>query len=169
MKRWWWTDEELMMNWWWTDEDEELLKTTTDCHWLIGSTPLNTQSYLRDGLDGWDGYIPDSTNYKSTASGANKIINMKHTVGKSANLYPSFKDDPWTIRLWQHKLATTCASLGNDCTQQQKRHTHSVRAALAPVYMDCWQQSMCVSIKHNTASRQILCCKKIARIVKLPY
>ena len=94
---------------------------------------------------------------------------MKHTVGKSANLYPSFKDDPWTIRLWQHKLATTCASLGNDCTQQQKRHTHSVRAALAPVYMDCWQQSMCVSIKHNTASRQILCCKKIARIVKLPY
>ena len=98
-----------------------------------------------------------------------KIINMKHTVGKSANLYPSFKDDPWTIRLWQHKLATTCASLGNDCTQQQKRHTHSVRAALAPVYMDCWQQSMCVSIKHNTASRQILCCKKIARIVKLSY
>ena len=80
MKGWWRTDEELMKNWWRTDE--ELLKTTTDyhrlpqtatdCHWLIGSTPLNTQSYLR-GLDTTyihNTYIPDSTNYKSTASGA---------------------------------------------------------------------------------------------------
>ena len=49
MMNWWWTDDELMMNWWWTDELvwSGLPKTTTDCHWLIGSTPLNTQSYLR--------------------------------------------------------------------------------------------------------------------------
>ena len=78
MKNWWRGDEEVMKNWWRTDE--ELMKncwrlplTTTDCHWLIGSTPLNTQSYLRDGwMDGIYICIPDSTYYKSTASGANK-------------------------------------------------------------------------------------------------
>ena len=59
-----------MMNWWWTDlvcqrlpqtitdyhrlsqtttDYHRLPQTTTDCHWLIGCTPLNTQTYLRDG------------------------------------------------------------------------------------------------------------------------
>ena len=61
MMNWWWTDDELMMNRWWTADEQmmnswsglvcqRLPQTTTDCHWLIGSTPLNTQSYLR----GWD-------------------------------------------------------------------------------------------------------------------
>ena len=66
----WWTDDELMMNWWWTDlvcqrlpqtttdyhrlsqtttDYHRLPQITTDCHWLIGCTPLNTQTYLRDG------------------------------------------------------------------------------------------------------------------------
>ena len=80
MMNWWWTDDELMMNWWWTDDElmmnwSGLPKTTTYCHWLIGSTPLNSQSYIR-GLDGWDGWdvcITDSTYYKSTASGAKKF------------------------------------------------------------------------------------------------
>ena len=40
MKNWWKTDEELMKNCW------RLPQTTTDCHRLIGSTPLNTQTYL---------------------------------------------------------------------------------------------------------------------------
>ena len=56
-----------MMNWW--------SQTTTDCNWLIGSTPLNTQTYLRilyTTTTTTTTYIPDSTNYKSTASGANK-------------------------------------------------------------------------------------------------
>ena len=59
MMNWWWTDDELMMNWWWTDDElmnwsglvcQRLPQTATDCHWLIGSTPLNTQSYLRDWI-----------------------------------------------------------------------------------------------------------------------
>ena len=47
-------------------------KTTTDYNRL----PLTDWFYsiehskLSPGM-GWDGYIPDSTNYKSTASGAN--------------------------------------------------------------------------------------------------
>ena len=32
-----------------TSDYHRLPQTTTDCHWLIGSTPLNTQTYLRDG------------------------------------------------------------------------------------------------------------------------
>ena len=65
MKNWRWTDDELMMNWW--------SQTTTDCNWLIGSTPLNTQTYLRMYTTYYILYIyiPDSTYYKSTASGAN--------------------------------------------------------------------------------------------------
>ena len=42
MMNWWRTEEELMMNWW--------SQNTTDCNWLIGSTPLNTQTYLRDTI-----------------------------------------------------------------------------------------------------------------------
>ena len=65
------------MNWWtglvWSGLVWSGL-TTTDCHWLIASTPLNTQTYLRDTTTTTTIYIyiPDSTNYKSTASGAKK-------------------------------------------------------------------------------------------------
>ena len=107
---WWWTDDELMMNWWWTDDelmmnswwtaDEQLMnswwtaglvwfakdyhrlpQTTTDCHWLIGSTPLNTQTYLR--IYSSSIYIPDSTNYKRTASGANNSLLLKSVCFRS--------------------------------------------------------------------------------------
>ena len=64
----WWTADEQLMNWWWTDDElmmnswsglvcQRLPQTTTDCHWLIGSTPLNTQK-LSPGMDGWDGIYP---------------------------------------------------------------------------------------------------------------
>ena len=77
MKNWWRGDEEVMKNWWRTDE--ELLKTTTDYHRL----PLTATDWLvllhwtlkAISGDGWmDGCIPDSTNYKSTACGANKKL-----------------------------------------------------------------------------------------------
>ena len=75
MKCWWSADEVLMKCWWRADENyhrlpqtttdyHRLPQTATDCHWLIGCTPLNTQTYLRDGMV----YI---SYYKSTASGAN--------------------------------------------------------------------------------------------------
>ena len=71
MMNWWWTDDELMMNWWWTD-DHRLPQTATDwlvlLHWTLKPisgvyTTTTTTIYI---------YIPDSTNYKSTASGAKK-------------------------------------------------------------------------------------------------
>ena len=90
---WWWTDDELMMNWWWTD-DEQMMNS----RWTADEQLMNwwrtydelmmnrwwTDDVLTDwfysiehkklspgmGWDGWMGYIPDSTNYKSTASGA---------------------------------------------------------------------------------------------------
>ena len=73
MKRWWRGDEEVMKNWWRTDE--ELLKTTTDYQrlpltdWLysIEHSNLSPDSTTTTSI-----YIPDSTNYKSTASGAKK-------------------------------------------------------------------------------------------------
>ena len=89
MMNWWWTDDELM-NWWWTDDElmmnwSGLPKTITDCHWLIGSTPLNSQSYIR-GLDGMDGIgcITDSTYYKSTASGAKNSFEVSWNLPKTS-------------------------------------------------------------------------------------
>ena len=89
---WWWTDDELM-NWWsglvWS------AKTTTDCHWLIASTPLNTQTYIRGHTTTTTIYIPDSTNYKSTASGANNAnmkptkIEIQNTDCQLANMKPN--------------------------------------------------------------------------------
>ena len=88
-KNWWRTDEKLMKNWWRADEevmknlwrgDEELMKncwrlpqTTTDYHRL----PLTDWFYSIEHSKlspGMDGCIPDSTNYKSTASGANNLV-----------------------------------------------------------------------------------------------
>ena len=92
MMKWCWTDDELMMNWWWTDDelmrnwwgtDEELVWSAKDYDRLpwYHRLPLTDWFYsiehskLYPGLDGYSIYIyiPDSTNYKSTASGANKI------------------------------------------------------------------------------------------------
>ena len=80
-----------MKNWWRTDE--ELLKTTTDYHrlpltdWFYSIEQFTSlESYLR-GMDGWmDICIPDSTNYKSTASGANKSSGKSHLVIKAKEL-----------------------------------------------------------------------------------
>ena len=76
---WWWTADKQLMNWWWT-ADEQLVwsglpKTITDYHRL----PLTDWFYSIEHSKlspGWmdtttTTYIPDSTNYKSTASGAN--------------------------------------------------------------------------------------------------
>ena len=68
MKNWWRTDEELMKNWWRIVEDyHRLPQTATDwlvlLHWTL--KPISG-SYIIHTI-----YIPDSTNYKSTASGAN--------------------------------------------------------------------------------------------------
>ena len=68
LMNWWWTDDELMMNWWWNDDEliwsakdyHRLSQTTTDCNSLIDwfysiEQFTSLESYLRDGLDGWDG------------------------------------------------------------------------------------------------------------------
>ena len=76
MKNWWRTDEELMKNWWRTVEDYyRLPQTATDwlvlLHWTlkpISGIYSSTYIYI---------YIPDSTNYKSTASGANKALSLR--------------------------------------------------------------------------------------------
>ena len=72
MTNWWWTDEELKKNWWWTDD--ELMITEyhrlqlTDWFYSIEHSNLSPGYY----------YIPDSTNYKSTASGANNYLHHNH-------------------------------------------------------------------------------------------
>ena len=57
MKNWWRTDEELMKDWWRTDD--ELMK-----NWRRTDEEL---------MKNW-WKITDSTNYKSTASGANNVL-----------------------------------------------------------------------------------------------
>ena len=87
MMKWWWSDDELVMNRWWTaDEqlmnswwtDDELIWSAKDYHrlqqtatdWLVllhwTLKPISGMyTYIHST------YIPDSTNYKSNASGAN--------------------------------------------------------------------------------------------------
>ena len=47
-------------------------------------------------MDGIDIYIPDSTNYKSTASGANKILTISDILVQSLLLKP---------QTWSHPIA----------------------------------------------------------------
>ena len=91
-----------MKNWWRTVEDyHRLPQTATD--WLV---LLHWTLKAISGMDGMDGYIPDSTNYKSTASGANKskfIWQFSCTncqKGKMSN----------TFWLWQFSLFPSSSS-----------------------------------------------------------
>ena len=86
----WWTDDEQLMNWWWT---AGLVWCATDYHRL----PLTDWFYSIEhskAISGWMawlglawlGYIPDSTNYKSTASGAKNTLYMGSCGGPAAPL-----------------------------------------------------------------------------------
>ena len=100
LMNWWWTADELMMNSWWTDDElmmnyHGLPQTITDYHrlpqtatdWLVvlhwTLKPISGMFHLY--------YIPDSTYYKSTASGANNVCQCQRTSAggppTSATLY----------------------------------------------------------------------------------
>ena len=100
MKNWWWTDDELMMNWW--TDCHRLPQTATDCYW----SPLNSLKHLSpDTTTTTTIYIPDSTNYKSTASGAknmkNTVLNSPHSSGQC--LLKCFLDR-FLHSVWAHIL-----------------------------------------------------------------
>ena len=125
MKNWWRTDEELMMNRWWTDDELMMNSWWTDDEQLVWSgVPKTITDYHRLPLTDWfysiehsklspgiGYYIPDSTNYKSTASGANNdtkgSVWTKITI-KNGSGWKKKREWEWSIvclRVWVNLAA----------------------------------------------------------------
>ena len=154
MMNWWWTDDELMMNLWRTDElvwsakdyhrlpqtitDYHILpQTTTDYH-RLPQTATDWLVVLHWTLKPISGmytttttYIPDSTYYKSTASGANSGAN-KHAKTES-NQFSEKK--PW--KSTNHLILTWPENhLPEGCKTQHAKY--ETRSFTFHTSMLCW-------------------------------